>query len=281
MESRCAGAQGVSLFRRSWLPAGDPVRVIALVHGFAEHSARYDAVGAWLAARGIAVHAYDQRGHGRTASALGRVGPFEGLLDDLDAFLAGLEAEHPEVPRVLVGHSMGGLVVATHLRERRPEVDCAVVTGPALSISPDVTPARRRLAGLTRRLFPGLTVRVAIDPEGLCRDPDVVRRYVEDPLVFDRVEARFVAELLDAIERTAAEPGEIEVPLLVLHGEADPICRADASEGFHARLATPGSQLRIYPELRHEILNEPESEQVLRDMLDWIELTERPAHGRD
>jgi alpha-beta hydrolase superfamily lysophospholipase len=280
VEARFTGRGGASLFRRSWLPTGPPVRTVALVHGFAEHSARYDAVGAWLASRGAAVHAYDQRGHGRSADRLGRIGDFQGLLDDLDAFLAWTAEEHPGVPRVLLGHSMGGLVVAAHLRERQPDVVAAVLTGPALSISPDVSPWKRRLTGLVGGLLPGLRVRVGIDPEGLCRDPEVVRRYVDDPLVFDHVEAGFVPEMFDAIERTAAGAADVEVPLLVLHGEDDPLCLSEASERFHAGLRSSGSQLRIYPELRHEILNEPEREQVLNDILDWIESREPPSDER-
>lgn len=280
VEGRFAVGRRPSLFRRAWLPAAPPSRAVVLVHGFAEHTGRYDAFGTWLAERGCAVHAYDQRGHGRSAERLGHIGPFEGLLDDLDAFLAWVADAHPGLPLYLVGHSMGGLVVTTHLRERRPDIAAAVVTGPALSIAPEVSPLQRRLARLLRRLWPGLRLRVGIDPQGLCRDPEVVRRYVEDPLVFERVEAGFVAEMFDTIERTAAGPSEIEVPLMVLHGEADPLCLSEASERFHAGLPVSGSQLRLYPELRHEILNEPERESIWADILDWIESREPAVHER-
>lgn len=288
VESRLAAAAGAgrpgregSLFRRSWLPSGPARRAVVLVHGFAEHSGRYDSTGAWLAARDCAVHAYDQRGHGRTASALGRIGDFEGLLDDLDALLEDVARSHPGLPRVLLGHSMGGLVVATHLRERRPDVAAAVVTGPALAISPEVSPLRRTLSSALGRLAPRLRMRAGLDPEGLSRDPEVVRRYLDDPLVFDRVELGFVAEMFEVVERTATGPSDVQVPMLVLHGQADPLCLAEGSERFHAGLGTPGSRLRIYPGLRHEILNEPEREQVLNDILEWIESTESADLGRD
>jgi len=278
VESRFAVA-GASLFRRAWLPATPPVRSVVLVHGFAEHSGRYDHVGAWLARRGSAVHAYDQRGHGRTAQKLGRIGPFPQLLDDLEAFLTWVSGEHPGLPQVLVGHSMGGLVAAACLEQRHPAVLAAVLSGPALSLSPDVSPGRRRLASVAGRWLPRLRVRSGIDPRGLSRDPEVVQRYVDDPLVFDQVEAGFAAEMFAAIDRTAADGSAIRCPVLIAHGQDDPLCLASGSERFFASLAAPGSQLRLYPGLRHEIFNEPEYDQVLGDVLDWIESREARGDG--
>ncbi len=273
MEAQLLAPDGLRLFRRSWLPAR-PTRALLLVHGYAEHSGRYEQMAGWLAARDCAVHAYDHRGHGRSAGPRCHVGRFEEFLDDLDAMLDAVRMEQPELPVTLIGHSMGGLITLAFLAERAPAVASAVSSAAALSVG-GVSPLRVLLARTVRRALPRLAIGSGLDPEGLSRDPDVVRRYLDDPLVHRTMTTSLGAELLAAAPRTAARAGQVGVPLLVLHGEADPICSVDGSRGFHAGLRAPGSALRTYPGLRHEIFNEPEREQIWQDLWTWLE--ELPA----
>jgi alpha-beta hydrolase superfamily lysophospholipase len=102
-----------------------------------------------------------------------------------------------------------------------------------------------------------------------------VQRYLDDPLVERTMTTSLGAELIAAAPRTVARAGAVRVPVLVLHGEADPICSAEGSRRFHAGLRSPGSALRTYPALRHEIFNEPEREAVWQDVASWLE--ELPA----
>lgn len=268
-QSGFSAPDGTRLFRRAWLPRAAR-RAVVLVHGLAEHSGRYDRVGAWLSTRDCAVHAYDQRGHGQSEGPRGHVGRFTDLLDDLETFLQTVRREQPDLPLVLFGHSMGGLVASALLVERKPDLACAVLSGPALEVPEHVSGSRRAIARLLRRLAPRLRMAAGLDPEHLSRDPEVVRAYVDDPLVFQRVTVSLASELLDAIPRTAAGAREVRVPLLLLHGESDRLCPVRGSRAFHAQLRGVGHRLRTYPQLRHELLNEPEHEQVLEDLLDWL-----------
>jgi alpha-beta hydrolase superfamily lysophospholipase len=256
-----------------WLPER-PGRVLLLVHGYAEHSGRYEEMGAWFAARGTAVHAYDHRGHGRSGGPRCHVARFGDFLDDLEALLASVRAQHAELPVTLAGHSMGALITLACLAERQPAVASAVTSGAALSLGA-VSPVRMALARGLRRVLPRLALGSGLDPAGLSRDPEVVRRYLEDPLIHRTMTASLGAELLAAAPRTAARASRIGVPLLMLHGAADPLCAAQGSRSFHAGLAPARGALRIYPELRHEIWNEPERETIWQDVLTWLE--ERPA----
>ncbi len=269
LESHLRAGDGLLLFRRAWLP-DRAERVLVVVHGYAEHSGRYEGFAEWFAARGAAVHAYDHRGHGRSGGVRSHVGRFDEFLDDLALFLDQVRLEHPDLPVTLVGHSMGGLVTAAFLTERQPALSSAVLSGPALSLGEGVSSLRIAAARLLRRVWPKLVLGSGLDPEGLSRDPEVVRRYLEDPLVFRTMTASLAAALLDAIPRTAARAGEVKVPLLIQHGEEDRLCLPDGSRHFHAGVGSTGSELRIYPGLRHEIYNEPEREKVYQELWDWL-----------
>lgn len=242
-----------------------------MIHGFAEHSGRYEGFGAWFAERGYAVHAYDHRGHGRSAGDRGHVDRFTDFLDDLEHVIDAARREHSGLPIALVGHSMGGLILAALLRERKPDVRAAVSSGAALALAERMPRGRLAAARVLRRLAPRLALDAGLDLEGLSRDPEVVRRYVEDPLVFRRATVSLAVELHDAARRTAGGGADVSLPMLLLHGEQDSLCPPEGSRRFHADLKTPGSELRSYPTLRHEIFNEPERERVFEDAFRWLE----------
>ncbi len=277
-EQPLRGAHGHTLQRRSWLPSA-PERVVLLVHGYGEHSARYEHVGTWLAERGCAVHAYDHQGHGRSSGTRCHVRRFSDYLDDLGRVLQQVQAEQAGLPTFLVGHSMGGLIVTLFGRERAPRLAGVATSGAALALGDGIPRGRLLAARLVRRFLPRLSVASGIDPVGLSRDPAVVEAYRSDPLVESKMTVSLAAELLQAIERVgtgAAEPG---LPMLLLHGEADPICPAAASRDFHAGLRSQGCALRLYAGLRHEIFNEPEWETVLGDLLAWLRERTGSAKG--
>lgn len=271
-ESHFRGAGGHSLLRRTWAPP-EPSALLVLSHGFAEHSGRYDPFGVWFAARGYAVSAHDHRGHGRSEGARCHVRRFDDYLDDLAVALETARAERPDVPVFLVGHSMGGLITAAFARERQPDVAGIALSGPALSLGADVSRVKLLLARVLSRVAPRLRMASGLDPNGLSRDPEVVRAYQEDPLVETKMTAALGAELLRAVQRTSKGAADLKLPLLVLHGEADPLCDVEGSRAFVAAATHAKPRLITYPGLRHEIFNEPEHEQVFGDLLDWIRAT--------
>lgn len=268
-ESCFTGGGARTLFRRAWVPEA-PERLVVLAHGYAEHSGRYEAVGSWLAARGCAVHAFDHQGHGRSDGPRGHVSRMADFFDDLDAFERLCRAEHPELPVFVLGHSMGGLIVAAWAEERRPQVTGLILSGAAL-VAGEVPPTWQvALLQVLRRVLPRLRMPRPIATEALSRDPEVGRRYQEDPLVFQFMTLSLAGALYGAGAGTLAGAGEVGVPTLVLHGGDDPIVLAEGSRRFFEGLRSSGSDLRIYPGLRHEIFNEPEAEAVLADALDWM-----------
>jgi len=169
---------------------------------------------------------------------------------------------------------MGGLIVSSFAVLREPDVDCIVLSGPALAIGKDVSPLKMKLARLIRRVWPTLAMEAGLDVNGLSRDPEVVRRYQADPLVHGTATAAFGASMTETIEATQLGPSRVKRPVLLLHGADDPLCDPDGSRRFFEGLEAgevAGHAIHVYPNLRHEIFNEPEREQVYQDMHDWIE----------
>jgi alpha-beta hydrolase superfamily lysophospholipase len=271
----------------AWLPP-EPDRVLVLIHGYAEHAGRYDEMAIHFARRGFAVHAYDQIGHGRTKGARGHVDRFDRLTEEVARFVDLVRLEHPGLPVVLVGHSMGGLVVAGTAVFQAPAVERIVLSGALLDLN-SAGGLRQKLSLVIARVLsviaPRIGLAAGLDLEGLSRDPEVIRRYEADPNVKDRMSARFAAGMSAMVGSVAAAASRVAQPVLILHGADDSIAPPDGSKQFHAGLAPEvarESALTIYPELRHEIFNEPEREAVWQDILNWLDSpVERSARQAD
>lgn len=265
-ESHLADPQAPILFRRSWL-ASEPRCTITLVHGYGEHSGRYETFGAWFAARHCAVHAYDLRGHGLSEGARCHVKRFAEFGEDLGRVLERVATEHPGLPHFLVGHSMGALVALDFVRARRPALAGLVLSGAALDVGERISARRILAARLLKWVAPRLYLGSGVDPDGLAADPGVAAAYREDPLVEHRLTAALAIEFIDASRRVSAAGSDVNLPVLVLHGREDPICSARASERFAQTL--PEARLRVYDGMLHEVFSESEHEAVFREVLDW------------
>lgn len=251
--------------RRQWLTEGPPRALVLIIHGIAEHSGRYEAVGAQFAAAGIGAVAIDQRGHGTTEGTRGYVDRFTGFLDDVEDQVVQLRAYG--VPVILLGHSMGGLVCTAYSISDRPRPDLLVLSGPALGT--DVPGWQQVAAGKLAQLSPKVFLAPPFDTKVLSRDPAVGKAYEADPLIRAGGSANLIAELMTTMHATAARVDELTVPTLCLHGGDDELVPTAASEVLEG---VPGVTRRVLPHLRHEIFNEPEGPDLVADVIDWIDL---------
>ena len=249
--------------RRQWLTDGPPRALVLIIHGIAEHSGRYEAVGAQFAAAGIGAVAIDQRGHGTTEGTKGHVEKFTGFLDDVEDQLA--EMRGVGVPVILLGHSMGGLVSTAYAVSDRPAPDLLVLSGPALGT--DVPPWQQTAATKLSQLSPKLFLGPPFDTAVLSRDPAVGEAYDADPLVKPGGSANLIAELMATMHATADNVDQLDVPTLCLHGGDDELVPASGSEVLEG---LPGVTRRVLPGLRHEIFNEPEGPELVADVITWI-----------
>lgn len=251
---------GVRLVRW-WTPRGNPVATVVVVHGYAEHSGRYEAVGGALAAAGFAVWATDLTGHGTSSGERASVQDVAELVADVRAVFVRASDARPALPVFVLGHSMGGLVATTFALEYQDELAGLVLSGPALG---DPTALEGLLA-----LDP--LPEVVLSSELLSRDPRVGADYDRDPLNYRGPFRRETLRTLTAGARRArARFAELRIPLLALHGQDDQLVPAAASEDLYAAAASPDKELAIYPGLRHEILNEPEGPEIVARIAAWM-----------
>jgi alpha-beta hydrolase superfamily lysophospholipase len=268
-QGRLVSDDGRELFEQSWSPA-EPEVALGLVHGYAEHSGRYDAAARHLADAGVAVQALDLRGHGRSDGKRCYVGDFREFLSDVDAMLLHASHAWTGIPLFLMGHSLGGLIAACYVIDRAPLLSGLVLSAPSVSLGDDFPLLRRRLAELAGRALPWLPT-VRFPSESLSRDASVVEGYRADALVYHgRTPARTASEIIRAIRRVQERMEAIELPLLVMHGSRDQVADVEGSRMLHEHSSSCDKTLRVYEGLYHEIMNEPERESVLGELAEWL-----------
>lgn len=265
-------ARGTShLYQQSWLPDDEMRASLLLVHGLGEHSGRYKHVAKHCTGRGFAIYALDHYGHGKSDGHKGHVQKFSVYLDGVTALLDRIKQEQAGKPIFLVGHSMGGLISATYLLNNQADFAGCVLSGPALKTDaapPAIVLAFNRLLSI---LVPTAPV-IQLDASAVSRDPDVVRTYMTDPLVFHgKYTSRLISEMTSTMHDALARTADIRLPLMLMHGEDDALTSPSGSREMFENAGSEDKTLKIYPGLYHEIFNEPEQDQVLADMSDWLE----------
>ena len=277
-EERFEAAPGISLYARSWvLPHGTAKAAVAIVHGFGEHCTRYDHVAARLNAEGYDVYSHDHRGHGNSPGLMGYIPSFDALVDDFGVFLSRVRAQIGGLPLFAIGHSMGGLILASRIVRHQEKFQGAVFSSSGLKVGADVSPVLQRVSGILAVILPKVPVHT-LDPKAISRIPGEVRKYEEDPLVYH---GKFLAktghELLRAVTAVQGRLNEIRLPFLAMHGSADRLVEVEASRMLHERAASTDKSLLVYEGAFHEVFNDLDRERFFRDMIDWLNARRGPA----
>jgi acylglycerol lipase len=261
-----ATRDGTSLLVRHW-PAtyAEPWASMILVHGLAEHSGRYEDVGAQLAAAGIGTWGYDLRGFGGSGGPRAWVERWSQHHDDLEERVIAVRTIEPARPLALYGHSVGGLIALGYLLDGRAQPDLLVLSAPAISAR--VPLWQRLLVGTLRRVAPGTYIANRLDIASLSSDPDVRARYVSDPLGQHRTTVRFAHAAFGEQRRVSDALDRLTIPTLVVHGGEDRLVPTSTSAALDGRA---GVTRRVYPGFLHEVHNEPDGALVVKDIVSWI-----------
>jgi alpha-beta hydrolase superfamily lysophospholipase len=243
--------------------------VIVIAHGYAEHGGRYGNLVERLVPQGYALYALDHRGHGRSGGKRALVDRMAWVIEDFHRFVGEVRARHGGSQVKLLGHSMGGNVAFGYALRWPEDLSGLILSGPLIGGS---APAAQRLAvKLLSAIAPNLGT-VALPPEAVSRDPEVVKAYAADPLVtVGKVPARTAHELFAPLPGYLAGAPQMEVPLLLQHGEADALVPLEPVRPVFEAVGASDKTLITYPGLFHEIYNEPEKDAVIGDLAQWLE----------
>jgi alpha-beta hydrolase superfamily lysophospholipase len=247
---------------REWVPAGEVRASIVLVHGLAEHSGRYERTGSLLSDAGFHVRSFDLIGAGASGGDRWDIDEWSRYHDQIETHVVW--ARDQGHPVVLMGHSLGGNLALGYAISERPSPDLLVVSAPALSGG---AAWQKAIAPAIARVLPTMSMPNGVKGDHLSRDPAVGEAYFSDPLVHIKSTTRLGAAFLTAMDDVVIGCENLDVPTLVLHGGMDPTVPPQ-STAFLGDI--PGVERRLYPDLRHELLNEPEGPEIVAEIIVWV-----------
>ena len=262
---------GLTMYSKGWAPDGEPKAVVCLVHGLGEHIGRYDHVGAAFVEAGYALLGFDHRGHGKSGGPRGHAPSAEAYYKDMDAILAEASRRYPSAPRFMYGHSLGGFLSLAYALNRKPAVRGMIISSPGLMTALHEQKVKVTLAKILGAIAPTITLPSGLDARHISRDPQVVKTYVNDPLVHDKTSTGFGRAALQAGEFVFAHAAELSVPILLAYCSDDKIAFPRGSDEFAKLAPKQLVTLKRFDGLYHEPHNEPEKADVLKTYVQWLD----------
>lgn len=260
----------LNLFAYEWKPDKGMKGAVVFIHGLGEHSGRYAHVGDMLTKNGYGLFGFDLRGHGTSSGARGFTPSRDAFNKDIDAMLESVKTNQPGIPIFLYGHSFGANLVLDYVLQRAPKLKGVIATAPGLHTALVEQKGKVMLAKIVGSISPMGIMASGLNPNDISRDPEVVRKYREDPLVHDRVSFGMAKSSLQTIQWVLEHAHEFSLPLLLMHGSEDKISYASGSREFASRVKVDCT-LKIWEGLSHELHNEPEKEAVFAYIIEWLE----------
>ena len=268
-----ASHDGVNIFYRQFQAADERARLV-IAHGLGEHSGRYGNVVDRLLPANYSLWIPDHRGHGQSGGKKGHVLNFEQYLLDLRLMVELAKKDLPEGRKIfLLGHSMGGLIALYFVLQNPELIDGVIASSPALGMVIEVPAVKNALGQVMSFLWPGLLLGNELDATKISRDESVVKAYQNDPLVHDRVSARWFTEMLSTMEEVNRQASRMQIPVLMQVAGDDHLVNAQSSMQFFDKLTLADKTLYMYDGLYHEIYNEHDEQRqkVLGDLEAWLE----------
>ncbi len=249
-----------------------PTHVVTIVHGAGEHSGRYDYVRAAFADRGMATVMGDLPGHGHSPGLRGHIDSFDEYVDAADSFLqAAVERYGDGVYHVLLGHSMGGLIAAlTAARRTAPPPHALVLSSPCFGLAMNVSRSRVLMGSILRKITPRLYQPNGINPQDVTRNQEIAAAYGADRFVHKKVTLNWYFELLRGMDDATRIGHRIQIPVSVWQAGEDRLVNKAVSRKWYESVSWEQKSFREYEGFYHEIMNEPQRDEVLADIIAWI-----------
>jgi len=269
-EGKFKGVREANIYYQGWVPDGEVKAVIFLVHGLGEHCCRYENHVNYFVPKGYAIYGLDHLGHGKSDGQQEVIERFSDYTDTLAIYYRMVKGWQAGKPIFIIGHSMGGLISCYYLLDHQADFNGAILSAPAIKVSDNISTTTITMGKMLSVIAPKAGV-LALDPTGISRDPEVVKAYVEDPLVFHgKTPARLASEMLKAMQRVTAEVEKITLPIIVVQGSEDRLVDPDGAQMLYDRAGSKDKILKIYQGAYHEVHNEPEREVMFKDLETWL-----------
>lgn len=270
------GAHDLALYYQAWYPSGSvrhpPKAVVALVHGLGEHCDRYEDVALALPKAGYALFGFDNQGHGRSAGQRGHIDCWQDYRDNVQAFLKKIRTHEPDTPLFILGHSLGGLIVLDYVLKHPEDLQGVIVSGPPIVPVGVSRPYLVAFARMFSNLLPRLSLKIGgLGSEALSRDPQAIAKAKADPMMHSLATLRWGTETLDAISTVRKHISHLKLPILLIHGDADRVNAVDGSQELYQNITYADKTLKIYPGGYHELHNDLDRDQVLQDLIVWLD----------
>ncbi len=262
------------VFLRTWTPDDQPPRaVLVLVHGLAEHAARYTYVIDAFLKKGYVIYGHDHRGFGKSGGVRGHWERFDDVIKDMKMVVDLAKSEWPDLPFGMFAHSMGGVIGVHYLARHEGQFRAAVISAPGFGPGPDQNKLLIMFMPIANLLIPRKPLdRGASEEYTLSHDPAQARAWEADPLVHPYATPRFGVEYLRAAREAKSLLAKLTIPILIVMGEEDvTVSQRDIREAVAA--AGPNVTFRVYPGAYHEVHNEIEEirNPMLKETLAWME----------
>jgi len=262
---------GTRIYWHGFKPSGEIRGLVFISHGLGEHIGRYTHLAKFLEGKSFAVFGSDHRGHGKSDGKRGHIMSFDQYLDDYKIFRDSVVERFPGKKNFLLGHSLGGLIAVNYVLKYPSDFPALALSSAGLKIKTEASPIKLALGRFFSKVLPGITMGNELDPNQVSRDPEVVKKYIEDPLVHDRVSARFYTSTVAAVEQAHKRAGEIKIPILVMQSGADGMVDPEGAREFFEKVSSPDKTLKYWEGFYHEMFNEVEKEKPYQYLLAWLE----------
>ncbi|XP_041348607.1 monoglyceride lipase-like [Gigantopelta aegis] len=257
---------GLKIFCKDWGEAAsisNPRCLVFIAHGLGEHCLWYDQLAEELTKRQVYVFSHDHIGHGQSEGDRVHINNFKQYTRDVFYHVELKKKKFSNIPVFMIGHSMGGAMAILCALERPEFFKGIILIAPAIIVSPAaVSPLKVFIGRWLSYVFPQLPI-AKLDPKAVCRDPNVVKKYEDDPLVYHGgIKVKLGTQLLDSMDYICANLEKLEVPFLALHGDKDTLAEVDGSKQLGEKAKSKDKTLKIYEGYYHQLHNEPDDDGV-------------------
>jgi alpha-beta hydrolase superfamily lysophospholipase len=278
-EGTFRSADGLHLYYQSWIPMPPGMGVVVIIHGLGGHCGAFSRIVEDLVRRGYVVYGFDLRGHGRSPGQRGYINRWSEFREDLHCFLALVQSQTDSLPCVLLGHSLGALIALDYGLRSPAQVRGIIALAPALK-QVGVSSIKMIAGQVLSWIYPRFSLNTGIDQAAASRDPAVLQAYAQDPLRHSKGTARLATEFLATTAWMWKQTINLQVPLLIMHGEADRVTSAAASEAFFQQVSSLDKTWFAYPNAYHHLYDDLDYLEVFTNLGNWLEQHLAPLKDR-